>query len=112
MEHQIVEQIKSEFTTLAAHQEQFAENMRKIIQSIEANDTTFFDERPSVVPFIINAILNSVLVINDCALSQRFIREHIQVPCIQHDWVHDDIDISPDTSKHIVYCKTCMVTKK
>lgn len=112
MEHQLIEQIENEFATLASHQERFAENMRKIKQSVENNDTTFFDERPFVVPFIRTAIHTSELVINECVLSQRFIREHVSTACIQHEWTHDDIDIDPDKSVHIVYCKTCLATKK
>ena len=30
----------------------------------------------------------------------------------EHYWVHDDIDITPDRSKHIIYCEICELSKK
>ena len=36
---------------------------------------------------------------------------NIKIIC-QHDWVHDLIDITPDKSQQICYCKNCEVTKK
>lgn len=29
-----------------------------------------------------------------------------------HDWIHDDIDIGPESSQRITYCIKCEVTKK
>ena len=29
-----------------------------------------------------------------------------------HYWIHDDIDIAPDQSKHIIYCEICELSKK
>lgn len=29
-----------------------------------------------------------------------------------HEWIHDDIDITPDSSKRIYYCIKCEITRK
>jgi hypothetical protein len=29
-----------------------------------------------------------------------------------HEWIHDDIDIGPETSQRICYCKLCEISKK
>jgi hypothetical protein len=29
-----------------------------------------------------------------------------------HEWIYDDIDIGPETSQRICYCKLCEITKK
>jgi hypothetical protein len=37
--------------------------------------------------------------------------EHIKCRC-EHQWITDLIDIDPDTSREIMYCKFCNIYKK
>ena len=32
--------------------------------------------------------------------------------CCIHDWIEDWIDIDPDRSQRIVYCRICEITQK
>ena len=36
------------------------------------------------------------------------IQETIYDTC-NHEWIHDDIDLSPEISQHIIYCEHCLM---
>ena len=38
-----------------------------------------------------------------------YIDKQLKIEC-KHEYEEDDIDVSPDTSKRITYCKVCMCT--
>jgi len=59
----------------------------------------------------INELLNEQIEhIKSLMLSNEKIRSKIISLC-NHEWVQDSIDIDPDRSKTIEYCKICHLTK-
>ena len=60
----------------------------------------------------INELLNEQIEhIKSLVFSNEKIRSKIISLC-KHDWVTDSIDIDPDRSQTIEYCKICQQTKK
>jgi hypothetical protein len=50
-------------------------------------------------------------VINNFETLKAEITNNIKNIC-EHEWIEDDIDISPDRSQRICYCVKCEATKK
>ena len=42
---------------------------------------------------------------------KNIVEDKINNICV-HEWIYDDIDIGPESSQHICYCKLCEITKK
>jgi hypothetical protein len=42
---------------------------------------------------------------------KNIVEDKINNICV-HEWIYDDIDIGPESSQRICYCKLCEITKK
>lgn len=49
--------------------------------------------------------------INNCKNQLVRLKNQIYYMC-QHEWIEDFIDISPEKSKKIIYCQSCLLTKR
>lgn len=60
--------------------------------------------------YIRNTIYEYEKKIIDIELTIENLNQVIYCNCV-HDFVEDVIDINPDKSRHIIYCKICELTK-
>ena len=49
--------------------------------------------------------------INNCKNQLIKLKNQIYYIC-EHEWIEDYIDITPDKSKKIIYCHSCLLTKR
>ena len=54
---------------------------------------------------------NSVIPLKHVKYLKRLCDKKIEELC-EHEFVNDLIDITPDISKHITYCRICQYTKR
>jgi hypothetical protein len=77
-------------------------------KSITTNND-YYQYNKSIIE--INEIVNQHLeYINHLVLLNEKLTKKIVTLC-KHEWIEDGIDIDPDRSKTIEYCKVCGVTK-
>ncbi len=76
-------------------------------------DNTYFNEHPEILNRL-NAIFSQKELSNLSFLMQDFkgyVDFKLDTTC-HHEWIDDEIDITPDRSQRITYCKLCEITKQ
>jgi hypothetical protein len=76
-------------------------------------DNTYFNEHSEVLNRL-NAIFSQKELSNLSFLLQDFkgyVDFKLDTTC-QHEWTNDEIDIDPDRSQRITYCRLCEISKR
>jgi hypothetical protein len=91
-------------------------NIKKVKQSIEKMDNNYFNVKCD--DNIFKNYLNMFEDIDEynkmiyhLETLKLYLIQKIQNMC-KHEWVCDLVDITPDKSQHICYCRLCEVTMK
>jgi hypothetical protein len=89
-------------------------NMNYISKSVSILDNNYFVEDKHKIYFKIQNILDSDELerLNSLLLSYKYIVENNINNICEHEWIDDDVDITPDVSKRFTYCNICQVSKK
>jgi hypothetical protein len=85
----------------------------QINENINKLDNTYFQEHQELLRRL-NAIFDQKELTDLAFLLQDFKAYadfKIDTLC-NHEWVKDEIDITPDRSQQITYCKLCEISKK
>jgi hypothetical protein len=84
-----------------------------INNDINCLDNTYFYEHPEILKRL-NSIFNQKELQELSFLLQDFkgyVDFKLDTLC-EHEWIDDEIDITPDRSQKIIYCKICQTTKR
>ena len=91
-------------------------NIQKIRDNITEMDTNYFDAKCD--DDIFKKYLNMFddnddynKMVNDMETLKSYLMEKIRNIC-KHEWVCDLVDVSPDKSQHVCYCRLCEVSMK
>ena len=91
-------------------------NIQKIRNSITQMDTNYFDVKCD--DDIFKKYLNMFddnddynQMVDDMETLKIYLMEKIRNIC-KHEWVCDLVDITPDNSQHVCYCRLCEVSMK
>lgn len=90
-------------------------NLTQVNKNINNLNNNYFIEDKQNVCYQLNNIINEqklTHLIEDFNSLQSIILNKIENCCLHHEWIQDFIDISPDKSQYIYYCKLCGVSKK
>jgi hypothetical protein len=84
-----------------------------INNDINTIDNTYFYEHPEILKRL-NSIFNQKELQELSFLLQDFkgyVDFKLDTLC-EHEWINDMIDITPDRSQQIIYCKLCQITRR
>lgn len=77
-------------------------------KELEKIDNNFFNKDNIKLDVFLLCISNKK---TECLLNfKNIVEKKLNNICI-HEWVNDSIDIDPDNSQQIIYCKICELTK-
>lgn len=88
-------------------------DLNEITTNINSLDNTYFYEHPEILKRL-NSIFNQKDLQELSFLLQDFkgyVDFKLDTLC-QHEWIDDQIDITPDRSQKIIYCKLCEITRR
>jgi glucose-6-phosphate-specific signal transduction histidine kinase len=79
----------------------------------DLDNNYFIEDKGEIYSQLVN-IFDSIEVSNlTCVMTHyKNIVEHKLNNICKHEWVDDHIDISPDSSQSITYCRLCEISKK
>lgn len=89
-------------------------NITYVKRAINVLDNNYFiEDKDDVYSQLVN-IFDSVAVsdLTRIMTDYKNIVEHKLNNICNHEWVDDNIDIGPESSQAITYCKLCQVSKK
>jgi hypothetical protein len=89
-------------------------NMAYVTRSVSLLDNNYFvEDNKELYSKIQNIFDGYELADLKCVLSHcKYIVENKINNICEHEWIDDDIDITPELSQRITYCKNCEVSKK
>ena len=115
-EKEILEEINVGITMFLKNLDMSQEYMYNVITKIVSlNNSYFVEDKEQIHSKIQEMFVSSNGKINelDCLLSNyKYIVEDKLNNICEHEWIIDLIDIDPDRSKIITYCKHCELSKK
>ena len=89
-------------------------NISYIKRDIHALDNTYFiEDKDKVYSQLVNIF--DIIEISDLTrimTDYKNIIEHKLNNICKHEWIDDHIDIGPDSSQSITYCRLCEISKK
>ena len=87
-------------------------NINIINSKINAVNNTYFKENVELYNDYLNIYNTETLseLIKIINLFTEKINNNLNNIC-QHEWIYDDIDIGPEKSQRICYCKNCEISK-
>jgi hypothetical protein len=90
--------------------------MNVIDEDIRALDNNYFlEERDQIWKKMLELFNADNLSIhnltNTISTYEKIVSKQIASLC-EHEWIRDEIDITPDTSRQICYCRKCEISKK
>lgn len=88
-------------------------DLAEINGNITQLDNTYFHEHPEILKRL-NSIFNQKELTDLSFLLQDFKAYadfKLDTIC-DHEWIHDEIDVTPDRSQKIIYCKLCEITRR
>ena len=83
-------------------------NMNKIEDNINLLNNDYFIKN-NIYPELLNIV--DKISFKELTNYKNIIEEKLNNICV-HEWINDYIDIGPDLSQQICYCKLCEITKK
>ena len=89
-------------------------NITYVKRAINVLDNNYFiEDKDDVYSQLVN-IFDSVTVSNltNVMTDYKNIVEHKLNNICQHEWIDDNIDITPERSQCITYCRLCELSKK
>lgn len=113
LEHNILNKINTLSSNLIIALFETRTLLNEIKSDVKRNNNTYFNQNPE----IINR-LNDILTeegIKQLSFLLTDYKNYVQykaTECCNHQWIKDTIDIDPDRSQTIVYCRLCEVSQK
>jgi hypothetical protein len=89
-------------------------NITNIKREINELDNNYFEEDKDNIClqmldiFDENSMDNLIQILS---IYKNRVEDKLNNTCV-HEWVYDDIDIGPESSQRICYCKLCEISKK
>ena len=89
-------------------------NVSRIKYDISNLDNTFFmQDKNNIYPNLLDAFDEASLeILTQKLLTNKNIVEDKLNNICAHEWISDYIDIAPEISQQICYCRLCEITKK
>jgi len=89
-------------------------NITYVKRAINVLDNNYFiEDKDNVYSQLVN-IFDSIAVsdLTRAMTDYKNIVEHKLNNICQHEWIDDNIDITPERSQNITYCRLCELSKK
>jgi hypothetical protein len=113
-EKEILENLNNIMSTLINNIYKAKMNMAYVTRSVSLLDNNYFvEDNEKIYSKIQNMFDSNELGDLTSLLSHyKYIVENKINNICEHEWIDDDIDIHPELSQRITYCKYCDVSKK
>ena len=113
-EKEILENLNNIMSTLINNIYKAKMNMAYVSRSVSILDNNYFvEDNEKIYSKIQNMFDSDELGDLTYLLSHyKYIVENKINNICEHEWIDDDIDINPELSQRITYCKHCEVSKK